>query len=398
MMKKTSLIYFSVILTLLVIGSAVWFVWFRPVKYTDDAYVQGNLITVTPLVNGFVTDIHTDDTFLVEKGQLIINLDEADAKLALDDARENLATTVRSVCQMFHQAAAYQADIEVRKAELIKTKQDYNHRIEVIEQGGVSLENLEHAEAALKAAYFMLRETESLYQKELAMIQGDTIPGNPLVQAALDKYLDAWISLYRCKIYAPQTGLIASRKAQVGMYFKAGDPLLSIIPLDQIWVNANYKETQMKDMRIGQRVHLTSDIYGSDVVYRGRIVGLPGGAGNAFSLLPPQNLSGNWIKIVQRLPVRVALDPDEVKAHPLRIGLTMTARTNITDREGPLVPKTNTDAPTYATEIFTKEEDGARQAAEAIILKNLDPTLTYFKTHIYTPEELPSLGLSIDGK
>lgn len=397
-MKKTFLIFSSVILALLVISSTVWFVWFRQVKYTDDAYVQGNLITLTPLLSGFVTDIHTDDTFLVKKGQLIISLDETDAKIALDNARENLAATVRQVCQMFHQTAAYQADIEVRKAELIKTKQDYNHRIDVIEQGGVSLENLEHAEAALKSAYFMLKQTESYYQKELAMIQGDTIPSNPLVKAAVDKYLDAWIRLYRCKIYAPQTGLIASRKAQVGMYFNAGDPLLSIIPLDQIWVNANYKETQMKDMRIGQRVHLTSDLYGSKVVYRGRIVGLPGGAGNAFSLLPPQNLSGNWIKIVQRLPVRVALDPDEVKAHPLRIGLTMTARTNIQDQEGPLVPSTTSLAPNYATEIFSKEEDGALISANTIILKNLDPTLNYYKTHAYAPKELPSIGLAIDGK
>ncbi|MCH9613541.1 MAG: Multidrug export protein EmrA [Chlamydiia bacterium] len=394
MTKKTSLTFFGVILALLVIGSLIWLFKFRLSKYTDDAYVQGNQIVLTPLVDGFVTNIYTDETFLVEKGQLIIQLDDTDAKIALEDAAENLATVTRQVCQMFHQTDAYQSEIEVRKAELIKARQDYTHRIDVIEAGGVSLENLEHAEAALKANFFLLKETESLYQKELAMIQGDTIPGNPLVKAALDRYLDAWVNLYRTKIYAPNEGLIAERKAQVGMYFKAGDPLLNIIPLDQIWVNANYKETQMKRMRIGQSVELTADIYGDDVVYHGRIVGLPGGAGNAFSILPPQNLSGNWIKIVQRLPVRVALRSDEVKQNPLRIGLTMTARTNVRNTDGKRVPETNKGAPNYNTHIFLKEMEGAKAAGEKIIASNLDPNLFYYKDHPFEQKELPSISMA----
>lgn len=395
MTKKASLTFFGVILALLVISVLIWLFKFRLSKYTDDAYVQGNQIVLTPLVEGFVTNIYTDDTFLVEKGQLIIELDDTDAKISLEKAAENLATVTRQVCQIFHQTNAYQSEIEVRKAELIKARQDYTHRIDVIEQGGVSLENLEHAEAKLKANYFSLKQIESLYQKELSMIQGDSIVDNPLIQAALDRYLDAWVRLYRTKIYAPNAGLIAERKAQVGMYFKAGDPLLNIIPLDQIWVNANYKETQMKRMRIGQSVELTSDLYGDDVIYHGRIVGLPGGAGNAFSILPPQNLSGNWIKIVQRLPVRVALRAEEIKEHPLRLGLTMTARTNVKNIDGQLVPLTNQGAPNYNTQIFLKELEGAKASGEKIILNNLDPSLLYYKDHPFAHKELPSISMAI---
>lgn len=371
-------IYCLAALFLCVIGIILWIFLFQYYVYTDDAYVEGNQIYITPLRPGFITAIHTDDTFLVKKGQLLIELDMTDSQIALEQAQQNLANEVREICQAFHQVFVYKAEIESRKAELIRTAQDFKHREDVLEIEGVSLEDFEHAVAALRVGYFSLKATESLYDQSLALVHGTSIRDHPRVLGRADHLREAWVQLYRTKIYAPVEGLVAQRKIQVGMYVQEGQPLMSVIPLDQIWVNANYKETQMKEMRIGQKVRITSDLYGWDVVFNGVIVGLPGAAGNAFSLLPPQNLSGNWIKIVQRLPVRVKLDPEEIKKHPLRIGLSMEAIVDLRDQDGPLVPTTSEGAPLYETSIFQMEEAGDQALVEAIINENLDPALLQY--------------------
>jgi membrane fusion protein (multidrug efflux system) len=355
-----------------------WLFYLRYIEYTNDAYVEGNQVFITPLRPGFITAIHSDDTFLVKKGQLLIELDRTDSLIALNQAKENLANVVRETCQLFHQVFAYRADVEIKKAEFIRASQDYEHRKDVIDQGGVSLEDFEHAIAALEASFFSLELTEILYEKSLSAVQGTSIKSHPLVLEAVDKLRDAWVQLYRCCIYSPIEGLAAQRKIQIGMWVDSGQPLMSVIPLDQIWVNANYKETQLKKMRIGQKVKITSDLYGRDVVFHGMIVGLPGAAGNAFSLLPPQNLSGNWIKIVQRLPVRVGLDANELKQHPLRIGLSMRATTDLRNQEGELVPSTTQGSPVYETQIYGAEEKGDEKFIEAIIDQNLDPFLASY--------------------
>ncbi len=376
--KRFALYFWTICALLLLIGFLFWLLIFRHIAYTDDAYVEGNQVFITPLRPGFVTAIHTDDTFLVKKGQLLVELDETDSIIALNQAQENLATVVRQVCQMFHQVFAYKAEIGVKEAEYIVASQDYEHRLDVLDAGGVSLEDFEHAEASLRTSFFSLQMTKVLYDKALAGVQGTSIKNHPLVLSAADGVREAWVQLYRCKIYAPVEGLAAQRTIQVGMWSDAGKPLLSVIPLDQIWVNANYKETQLKAVRIGQKVRITSDLYGGDVVFHGKVVGIPGGAGNAFSLLPPQNLSGNWIKIVQRLPVRVALDPKELKTHPLRIGLSMKATVDLRDREGLIVPTSSKGSPTYETSIFAEEEKGDEGSIESIILENLDPALAEY--------------------
>ena len=373
--KKIVWTFVLVCLFLALIGFLLWLLVLRFIEYTDDAYVEGNQVYITPLRPGFITSIHTDDTFLVKKGQLLVELDKTDSIIALNLAKKNLAQVVREVCQLFHQVFAYRAEIEIRKAELIKASQDYNHRKDVIEEGGVSLEDFEHAIAALRANFFSLQVTEVLYEKALSAVQGTSIKSHPLVLEAADKVRDAWVQLYRCQIYAPVEGLVAQRKIQVGMWADAGQPLMSVIPLDQIWVNANYKETQLKKMRIGQKAKITSDLYGSDVVFHGTIVGLPGAAGNAFSLLPPQNLTGNWIKIVQRVPVRIALDPEELTQHPLRIGLSLESIVDLRDMQGLLVPTSNHMSPTYETPIYKYEEEGDEEAIAEIIEENLDPVL-----------------------
>lgn len=386
--KKYWIIFWSIIALLCIAFVIVWFAWLRFIAYTDDAYVEGNQIYITPLQDGVITRIHTDDTYLVDQGQVIAELDPTYEKIALNNAQENLAKVVREVCQIFHRTFALQAEIEVRLAELIVAKQDWEHRIHVIDDGGVSLENLQHAEAALRAAFFSFKATEREYLKEKAMIEETTIRSNPLVQQAKNKLKDAVVRLYRTKIYAPNRGLIAQRTAQVGMFFKAGDPLMSVIPLDQIWINANYKETQMKHMRIGQSAKVTADFYGREVVFDGVIVGMPGGAGNAFSLLPPQNLSGNWIKIVQRLPVRIGLREDQLERHPLRIGLTCKATTDMRYESGQRVP-TSTVGPQYVTEILVEEEAGAVEMSDEIISANIDPSLKMFECEIFNAGYAP---------
>lgn len=376
--KKITFIFLGIVLFLSLIFLLFWLFYLRYIAYTDDAYVEGNQVFITPLRPGFITAIHSDDTFLVKKGQLLIELDRTDSLIALNQAKENLANVVRETCQLFHQVFAYGAEVEVKKAEFIRASQDYEHRKDVIDQGGVSLEEFEHAIAAVEASFFSLQLTETLYEKSISAVQGTSIKSHPLVLEASDKVRDAWVQLYRCSIYSPVEGLAAQRKIQVGMWVDAGQPLLSVIPLDQIWVNANYKETQLKKMRIGQKVKIRSDLYGRDVVFHGRIVGLPGAAGNAFSLLPPQNLSGNWIKIVQRLPVRVCLDPQELKQHPLRIGLSMKATTDLRDQQGELIPSTTQGSPLYETQIYEVEEKDDEELIEAIIDQNLDPFLATY--------------------
>ncbi|SRR5581483_9527044 len=388
--KRISIILIVVFLILGIAFLLFWLLYLRFIEYTDDAYVEGNQVYITPLHSGFVTAIHSDDTYLVEKGQLLIDLDKTDAIIALNQAEKNLAQVVREVCQMFHQVFVYQAEIEVKKAEFIKTAQDYEHRKAVIEEGGVSLEDFEHSIAFLSGSFYSLQMTELLYEKALSLVQGTAIINHPLVLEASDKVRDAWVKLYRCQIYSPVKGLVAQRKIQVGMWVDAGKPLMSVIPLDQIWVNANYKETQLKKMRIGQKVKITSDLYGRDIVFHGTIAGLPGAAGNAFSLLPPQNLSGNWIKIVQRLPVRVMLDPAQLEQHPLRIGLSMEAIVDLKDQEGLLVPKDHEVSPLYQTQIFDFEELGDEDAIDAVLYANIDPALSmYADSPLLIPPESP---------
>lgn len=386
--KKNDYLLIIILLGIFLFLFLYWlFIW-RLQEYTNDAYVQGNQVYITSLRPGFVTAVHTDDSFLVKKGQLLIELNETDSLISLEKAKEKLAQTVRDVCQAFHDVFTLSAEIEIRKAQLLKARQDFKHRYDVIGAKGVSLEDYQHAVDDLRASYAALKSTKSNYQKALAFVQGTSIQDHPLVQTAAQEVRDAWVQLYRCKIYAPVDGLVAQRTIQVGMWTKPNRPLMSVIPLDQIWVNANFKETQLKKMRIGQSVNITSDLYGDSVVFHGKIVGLPGGAGNAFSLLPPENLSGNWIKIVQRLPVRIALDAKELRKYPLRIGLSLEATASLSDQDGPMVPTTTQGSPQYSTDIYQKEELGDKELIANIIAANLDPQLKNFAQAPLAPKEV----------
>ncbi len=382
--KKASIVFWSLCLILCAVVFIYWNFCWKNIAWTNDAYVQGNQVYLTPLHEGFVTAIHTDDTFLVKQNAILVELDRTDAQIALDLAKEELAQTVRSVCERFHEMFAYRAQIDMIKAQFIQDAQDFEHRLRVLSAQAVSLEDYEHAVASLRGSYFSLQNIQALYEKALSWVQNTSIRSHPQVLAASDRVREAWVRLRRCNLYAPIDGIAAQRMIQVGMWVKEGTPLLSVIPMDQIWVNANFKETQMRRMRIGQRAQVTVDLYGRETVFHGKIVGLPAVAGNVTGLLPPQNLSGNWIKIVQRLPVRIALDVDEVKRYPLRLGLSSEVTVDLRDAHGPFLPDNTDGSPNYSTAIYTEEEFGDHTIIEKIIADNLDPTLAHYSSCLLT--------------
>jgi membrane fusion protein, multidrug efflux system len=290
-------------------------------------------------VPGTVIGLHLDDTQFVARGQALMELDPADAEVAVSNAEANLARAVRGVRTLFAQADQLRAEIVDREVALHRAEEDYQRRVGLMNDGAVSTEEFHHTgdnitelRAALTAARERLNETT-------AQIDGTTVATNPQVLAAAAAFRDASLSLRRTHITAPVNGVVARRSVQVGQQVAAGTPLAGVVPLDAVWVDANFKEVQLRDMRVGQPVRLRADIYGGKVSYHGTVVGLSAGSGTAFALLPSQNASGNWIKIVQRLPVRVALDPRELQAHPLRIGLSVTATVDIRDTSGSLVAR-----------------------------------------------------------
>jgi len=331
-----------VILALVVALCAVayasyWFLYARHFESTDDAYVDGDVVQITSEVPGTVIGLHADDTQFVARGQPLLKLDPADAEVAVRIAEANLGRAVRSVRTLFAQASQLRDDILYREVALRRAEQDYRRRTGLLRDGAVSSEELQHTRddmtevrATLAAAREQLAETE-------ARIDGTSIATNPEVLAAAAKVRDAWLELRRTRIASPVTGVVARRSVQVGQRVAAGTPLMGVVPLNALWVDANFKEVQLGDMRVGQPVTLRADVYGGTAVYSGKVVGLSAGTGSAFALLPAQNASGNWIKIVQRLPVRVQLDPGELRAHPLRIGESVTVTVDIRDTSGPLV-------------------------------------------------------------
>jgi membrane fusion protein (multidrug efflux system) len=390
MKNKLNQYTFTGLFLIFLICFLYWFFVWRFQAYTTDTYVQGNMVAIKPLHSGFVTGIYTDDSYFVQKGQLLVTLNETDSLIALEKAKQKLARTVRDVCQSFHKVFMLFADINVKKAEHLKAKQNFHHRQGVIKVRGVSLEDYQNAMDDLNASAAALESTKSNFHKGLAFIEGTSIADHPWVQEAVQEVRDAWVHLYRCKIYAPTDGVVAQRTVQVGMWLSSEDVLMALIPLNQIWVNANFKETQLKNVRIGQPVKLTSDLYGRSIVFHGKIVGLPGAAGNAFALLPPENLSGNWIKIVQRLPVRVALEIEELKRHPLRIGLTMEATADLSDQSGAYVNTASARSPQYVTDIFLQEEHGAQELIAQIIAANIDPNLQEYAQNSFNFNKIQS--------
>lgn len=363
--------YIALILILAIAIFIYWWKWLRFEEYTDDAYVAGNMVALTPQIPGIVVSIHADETDFVRDDQLIIELDSTDAAIAYEQKKSELAEALRQAVARFERVSQLRAEIEQKKAMLWIRALEYEHRKRLVLSGGVSLEDFEQSEAALRSSFSSLEDSEHMLTAAFAQIERTTVISHPTVKKAQEQLKEAYVLLNRCTIFSPVKGMIAQRNAQVGQHVKAGDKLLAIVPLDEIWVYANFKEVQLKKMRIGQPVKMTADLYGRSVVYHGKVVGIAAGTGSVFSLIPPQNATGNWIKIVQRLPVRIALHPQEILDYPLRLGLSMEVRVDIHNTEGSSLPALKSSAPVYETHIFEEQLVGVNKVIEEIIDQNV---------------------------
>ncbi len=320
-----------------VVYGSYWFVSARHYQSTDDAYVDGDLVQITSEVPGTVISLTADNTQGVRREQTLLELDPADARVAMSNADARLAGAVREVRTRFATAEQLRAQIAGREIELKRARNDYGRRSHLLQDGAVSSEELSHTQDNIAQIRASLIEAREQLKATTVQIDGTTIETHPQVLAAEAAVRDAALALRRTHILAPVTGVVARRSVQVGQRVAAGTPLMAVVPLDDVWVDANFKEVQLKDMRVGQPVEVRSDVYGRSVKYHGKLVGLSAGSGSAFALLPAQNASGNWIKIVQRVPVRIVLDPQELASHPLRVGLSTTVTVDIRDTSGALV-------------------------------------------------------------
>jgi len=326
-----------VALALIVIlaGAAFAYYWFTYaiwVVSTDDAYVGGDLVAVTAREAGTVVGLQADNTQGVTRGQLLMHLDPMDANVALDAAKADLAHTVRAVRTAF--ARVDQARAQLASAEVTRAQAESDLKRREGAGKAVSFEELAHARDGVVSAGAAVQAAESNLAQAQAAVQGTDIPHNPDVLASAARLRQAAIKLARMEIRAPVDGIVAQRSVQIGQHIAAGTPLMAVVPLGTVWIDANFKEVQLADVRLGQKATVVSDFYGSDVAYHGTVVGLGAGSGNAFALLPPQNATGNWIKIVQRVPVRIALDPAELAKHPLRVGLSVDVTLDVRDKSG----------------------------------------------------------------
>ena len=379
----------TVIAAAVALAAIAWGGWHwangRHVETTDNAYVAGNVVQITPQIGGTVVSIGADDTDYVKAGQLLVKLDPADARVALEQAEAQLAQTVREVRTLFANNSTLKAQVSLRSADLARAQadaaraqDDVNRRTPLMASGAVGKEEFQHATAQLAAARSTVAAAQSAVvaaQEQLAASQtqteGTSIEQHPNVQRASARVREAYLAVQRAQLVAPLDGHVAKRGVQVGQRVQAGAPLMTLVALNDLWVDANFKESQLQSLRIGQRAELEADVYGTKVTYRGTVAGLGAGTGAAFALLPAQNATGNWIKVVQRVPVRIALDAQQVAEHPLRVGLSMEVKVDTADQSGKTLADTQRSTPVAATAVFDEQFKAADDEVAHIIAANL---------------------------
>lgn len=371
----------TIVAAAVAVAAVAWGGWHwmvaRNYQTTDNAYVAGNVVQITPQVGGTVISIGADDTDYVKPGQVLVQLDTADALVALAQAESQLAQTVRQVRTLYANNAPLAAQVAQREADLLRlqadlgrAKDDVERRRPLTATGAVGKEEFDHAQSVLKtasnavvAAEAAVRAAKAQLVAAEAQTQGSTAEAHPSVLAAAAKVREAALALQRTRLVAPVEGYVAKRGVQLGQRVAAGAPLMTVVGLHQLWVDANFKESQLAELRIGQKTELTADVYGDKTVYQGTVVGLGAGTGAAFSLLPAQNASGNWIKVVQRVPVRISLNPEDLAAHPLRVGLSMEAKVDVRDRDGTALASAPRTEPVAQTAVY---DAGLPQTEERI--------------------------------
>ena len=369
--RKRKLWLGGLALLVILVGLGVWGwheMYGRWSESTDDAYVNGNVVEITPLVTGTVVSIGADDGDLVHEGQVLLNFDPSDSLVGLQSAEANLARTVRQVRGLFSNVNGTKAQVAAQKIEVQKAQDNYNRRKSLAVGGAISQEELSHARDDLASAQSALRNNEQQLDTTSALVDNTAVASHPDVMAAAAQVRQAYLEHARTTLIAPVTGYVAKRTVQLGQRVQPGTALMAVIPLNQLWIDANFKETQLHQMRIGQPVDIESDIYGRDVKYSGTVDSIGAGTGSAFALLPAQNATGNWIKIVQRVPVRIHINADQLTEHPLRVGLSTTVEVNLHDQSGPVLAQQPPQKAMFTTNVYEQQ----LADAEALITRLID--------------------------
>ncbi|MGH8202742.1 MAG: HlyD family efflux transporter periplasmic adaptor subunit [Steroidobacteraceae bacterium] len=338
---------------------------------TDDAYVNGNLVRLTPQISGTVIAINTDETQYVRRGQVLVELDPRDARIALSQAKATLAETVREVAQLFAEERRDAALVVAEQTQLSQSGEDLTRDRSLLPVHGVSLETLEHDENAVRSARAALQQAQATLASTRAEIAGTTPATHPRVLQAEASLRAAWLAVTRTRVLAPVSGYVVRRAIELGGQVTPSTEMLALVPVSSMWVDANFKENQLGDLRIGQPVRVSVDMYGSHIEYHGKVLGLTAGTGSALAVLPTQNASGNWIKIVQRLPVRIGLDPAELARHPLFLGLSANIDVSSRNLQGSSLSQIPAWQASQRTDVYTEQDSGADQMIDAIISANL---------------------------
>ncbi|MDI3355135.1 efflux RND transporter periplasmic adaptor subunit [Pseudomonas sp. UYIF39] len=358
--RKVMLVVLAIVVILAGVGVWGYHEFYgRWIESTDDAYVNGNVVEITPLVTGTVVSIGADDGDLVHEGQVLINFDPNDAEVGLQSAQANLARTVRQVRGLYSNVDGMKAQVNAQQAEVQKAQDNFNRRKNLAAGGAISQEELSHARDDLTSAQNALANAKQQLKTTSALVDDTVVSSHPDVMSAAAQLRQAYLNNSRSTLIAPVTGYVAKRSVQLGQRVQPGTALMAVIPLDQLWIDANFKETQLRDMRIGQPVDIEADLYGRDVKFSGTIDSLGAGTGSAFALLPAQNATGNWIKIVQRVPVRIHINAEELAKHPLRVGLSTQVDVNLRDQSGPVLAQQPPQKASFSTNVYD------RQLAEA---------------------------------
>ncbi|MCW2255950.1 membrane fusion protein (multidrug efflux system) [Providencia alcalifaciens] len=348
--RRNVLMFLTFLFIAIGIGWAIyWFLVLRHYESTDNAYVAGNQVQIQSQISGSVMTVNVDNTDFVKSGTVLVELDPKDALLSLDKAKTTLANSVRQSHQQIVNSRQYQANIDMKRSELVSLQNDLKRREVLGNSNLIGKEELQHAREAVVSAKASLAVAIEQLNANNAIILDTPLDKQPAVEEAATEVRNTWLALQRTKIVSPVDGYVSRRSVQVGSQITTATPLMAIVPSEGMWVDANFKETQLVDMRIGQPTKITTDFYGKDLIFDGTVVGFDMGTGSAFSLLPAQNATGNWIKVVQRLPVRIALNPNQLEEHPLRIGLSTEVVVDTQNKDSKVLSKGLRDVPAYHT-------------------------------------------------
>ena len=369
--RKKGLSIFILLLLLIAIGSAAyWFFFIKGFEETEDAYVSGNQVMVSSQVAGNISKINVDNMDPVQAGDVLLELDDTNAKLSFEQAKSNLANAVRQISQLNYTVKQLKSAVRANEITLAQAQGNLNRRVQLVKDGAIDKESFQHAKEAVELAKANLTTSQNQLEANQALLLDGPLSEQPQIQSAVSNLKQAWLNLERTKIRSPIKGYVARRNAQVGQAVSVGGALMAVVTTDQMWLDANFKETQLTHMRIGQPVEIHFDLYGKDKTFNGKVVGIEMGTGSAFSLLPTQNATGNWIKVVQRVPVRIQLDPQQLAENPLRIGLSATVKVNVSDGQGETLRNQAPTTTLYSTNVLQYDESAVNNLIESIIRDN----------------------------